>query len=66
MKVKDLKKYLQNILEELNWYDDEQKIKTVNNTYFLSSKTNFLACHQGFIDLTEIVECKENDEDYDY
>lgn len=67
MKVKDLKEHLQNILDELDCYKDEQEVKTVNNTYFLSSKTNFLACPQGFIDLTEIVECEnDEDEDYDY
>ena len=58
--VKDLKDFLKEQLENLESYDDDQKLKLVSNTYFLGNQYSFLACSNGFLDFDDPV--KENEE----
>lgn len=59
--VKDLKEFLQEQLDNLECYDDEEKLKLVSNTYFLGNQYCFLALENGYLDFDDPV--KENDEE---
>lgn len=59
--VKDLKEFLQEQLDNLEVYDEEQKLQLVSNTYFLGNRYCFLACGNGYLDFDDPV--KENDEE---
>lgn len=66
MKVKELKRILNNALSTLKEYDDDRNVKMVTNTYFLGSCWYFLGvsgCDGGYIDLDDPVD--EDDDDYD-
>ena len=60
--VKDLKEYLQNIIDNLEEYEEETQLKIVENTYWLKDGQNFIAIEgQGFVDLdnpTDLEECE--------
>ena len=51
--VKDLKQFLQEQLDNLDCYDDNQELNVASNTYFLTRNgaTNILETSRGFIDL---------------
>lgn len=57
--IKDLKEHLQNILDELEDFDDEDEVVMVENTYWLKGGTHFLATTDGFIDLDYPIEEEE-------
>lgn len=63
--VKDLKEFLQEQLDNLECYDDDQELKIASNTYFLTraGATNILETPNGFVDLDNPV--KENNEEND-
>lgn len=63
MTVRQLKDYLQGIIDDLENYDEDEEIAMVSNTYFLRNKDNFLATRKGFIDLSNPI---ETDEENDY
>ena len=65
MKVSDLKQRLQEVLEELEHYDDDREIRLKSNTYWCSSE--YFACRQGFVDFDDMVEdeCDYSDEESD-
>ena len=68
MKVKDLKELLQEKLEVLEEYEDEQEIKQVANTYFLGGTRYFLGIagyDGGYIDLHHLEEQIEDLDDYE-
>lgn len=61
MTIRDLKERLEDIINELEDYDEEEEIKVVSNTYHLKDKNNFLATTKGFIDLSnpiDLIECE--------
>lgn len=60
MKVKQLKEKLQDVLENLEVYDDDAEVKMYTNTYFVSGE--YIGTRQGFIPLSEPVE--EDEDDY--
>lgn len=63
--VSDLKDILQNALDNLEDYDDNQKVRLVSNTYFLGHANQFLGISGydgGYLDLNNI-EIEEEDED---
>ena len=64
MNVKDLKNKLQRALETLEDYDEDQKIRVVDNTYYLHGTSMFLGTPAGYIDLCDPVESE--DEDWGY
>ena len=56
MTVQDLKSRLERIINELNCYDDEEEVRVSCNTYGMSNYgKGFLACREGFIDLSNPV-----------
>ena len=66
MKVKDLKELLEEKLEILEQYDEDQKIKMVSNTYFLGGAYHFLGIagyNGGYISLDNLEEEIITDED---
>lgn len=70
IKVSDLKDILQNALENLEDYDDNQKVRLVSNTYFLGHANQFLGISGydgGYLDLNDIEteEDEENEEEED-
>lgn len=63
--VSDLKDILQNALDNLEDYDDNQKVRLVSNTYFLGHANQFLGISGydgGYLDLNDI-EIEEDEED---
>ena len=62
MTIGELKKHLQNIIENLDQYGDEVDLEIVQNTYWLKGGQNFIAIENiGFIDLdnpTDFIECE--------
>lgn len=63
--VSDLKNILQNALDNLEDYDDNQKVRLVSNTYFLGHANQFLGISGydgGYLDLNDI-EIEEEDDD---
>ena len=61
MKVSKLKQYLQNAINELDEFNDDDKVHMVTNTYYLKS-SNFIGTHEGYIDLNDI-RVDEDDEE---
>lgn len=61
--IGDLKQFLQEQLDNLDCYDDNQELNVASNTYFLTRNgaTNILETSRGFIDLDNPV--KENSEE---
>lgn len=53
MNVKELKKYVQDILDKLEDYDDDQEISFSCNTYGLSSHILEVGS-KGFLDLNNL------------
>ena len=67
MKVKDLKELLEEKLEELEEYEDDDEIKMETNTYFLNGARHFLGIagyDGGYINL-EYIDIIEEEEDED-
>lgn len=62
--VQDLKDHLNQVLEELENYDDADEVKTYANTYWLGS-SHFLATGYGFINLDNPTDRKDDDEEED-
>ena len=68
MKVKDLRKLLEEKLEVLEGFEDEQEIKTVSNTYFLGGAPIFLGIagyDGGYVNLAYLEEQIIDDNEYD-
>ena len=59
MKVRDLISKLEDIIDDLNCYDEDDEIRVSCNTYGMGS--NFLATYDGYIDLSDPV---KEEEDY--
>lgn len=55
MNVAQLRKHLERVLNHLNNYDDDQEVNVSCNTYGMSNYRGFLACSEGFIDLSNPV-----------
>lgn len=65
MKVKDLKELLEEKLEILEQYEDEDKIKMVTNTYFLGHPRAFIGIagyNGGYISLDNLEEEIDNED----
>lgn len=63
LKVKDLKEKLQDVLDNLANYDDDQEVHTVCNTYWCNG--DFMSVgSEGFVSLSEPVKQEDDDEDY--
>ena len=64
--VKDLKEFLQEQLDNLDCYDDNQELNIAHNTYFLTRNgaTNILETPKGFIDLDNPVKENYDEEEY--
>lgn len=65
--IKDLKNFLEDLLENLNEnYDDDQKVEKVSNTYFLGHPNYFLGIagyyDGGYINLDNPVSEEEGEE----
>ena len=63
--VGDLKETLQEYLDILSGYDDNQKIRTTTNTYFINSDTFMQVGRRGFVDLGNIDDIIEDDDSDD-
>ena len=66
MTVGELKNVLQNVISELEDYDDSDSIKLVTNTYFLGYAPYFLGVSGpdgGYVSLRNIQESIEPSED---
>lgn len=61
--VDDLKRFLQEQLDNLDCYNGDEELNVAHNTYFLTRNgaTNILETPKGFIDLDSPV--KENEEE---
>ena len=58
--IKDLKEYLQNAIEELEQFEEEEPLKIVENTYWLKGGNNFIAIESvGFVDLDYPIDLEE-------
>lgn len=69
MTVRDLKELLEEKLEILEQYEDDDKIKMVTNTYFLGGASQFLGIsgyNGGYISLSALEEYIDTDEEEDY
>lgn len=56
MNVTQLKNHLERVLNSLNNYDDDQEVNVRCNTYRMNNYgKGFLACSEGFIDLSNPV-----------
>lgn len=68
MTIKELKEKLQGVIDDLDNYDDDQKVEMVSNTYFLGHPHMFLGIagyNGGYINLDNPVdEDEEDEEDY--
>ena len=65
--VSDLKDILQNALDNLEYFSDNQKVRLASNTYFLGHANYFLGISGydgGYLDLNDIKieEDEENEE----
>ena len=62
--VEDLKRFLQEQLDNLDVYNGDEKLNVAHNTYFLTRNgaTNILETPKGFIDLDSPVEENEEEE----
>ena len=69
MRVRQLKRILKSLLEELENYENNQTVKMVSNTYFLGHPDYFLGVSGydgGFISFDDPVEeDDEDEEEYD-
>lgn len=66
MTVGELKNVLQDVVSELEWYEDSDSIKLVTNTYFLGYAPYFLGVSGsdgGYVSLRNIQESIEPSED---
>ena len=59
--IKDLKEYLQEVLDNLDNYEEDEEVVVVENTYWLKGGTNFIQTKDGFIDLDYPIEEEECD-----
>ena len=60
MTIKELKEHLQNIIENLDQFEEEEEIKIVENTYWLKRGQNFIAIENvGFVDLDNPIELED-------
>lgn len=59
--VNALKEKLQNIIDELDTYGDNEKIHAVSNTYFLDSNFFISIPRVGFVDLADIEPTYDDD-----
>ena len=64
MTVADVKKLLNEVLEKLEYEDDDRKVKTATNTYFLRGSSLYLATRSCFIDLDGIDEYYDEDDEW--
>ena len=65
MKVSKLKQYLQNAIDELDEFDDDDQVHMVSNTYYLKS-SNFIGTHEGYVDLDHIrIDASDDEEEED-
>lgn len=67
--VGDLKQYFEELLNDLEQYDDDMEVPTTTNTYFIHSSYFMQYGRAGFIDLANLIdnleEKLEEDEDED-
>lgn len=64
MKIKELKEHLQDVLDNLESFDEEQEVLVVRNTYWLRGGTHFIALPSlGFVDLDYPTNDKEDGEE---
>ena len=61
MTIKDLKEKLNKYLEVIDEYDDNTKVKTYSNSYWVGNE--FLCVPEGFVDLKKL-EYLDDNEDY--
>ena len=61
--VGQLKEQLQNYIDILDDYDDDDVVETVSNTYFVHSQFFMQFGRKGFVDLGNIYNIIEPDED---
>ena len=59
MTVAELKEMLQNWIDELDNYSDDDKVNMSCNTYGMGN--NFIATYNGFIDMNDPVKDSEED-----
>lgn len=59
MTVAQLRKHLERVLNRLDNYDDDQEVNFSCNTYGMSNYKGFLACPEGFIDLSDRVRTED-------
>ena len=65
MKVSKLKQYLQNAIDELDEFNDDDQVHMVTNTYYLKS-SNFIGTHEGYVDLGHIrIDASDDEEEED-
>ena len=65
MTVKELKRILNNVVSDLEFYEDDQEIKMVSNTYFLGNPKYFLGVagyDGGYINFDNMVAEDEDDD----
>lgn len=68
MKVKELKDLLEEVLDSLEDYEDDQEIRLVSNTYFLGHANYFLGISGydgGYLNLRDIRVDDDEDDDYE-
>ena len=62
-KVKDLKRFLQDFLEELDCYDDDDEVYAHPNTYGIDTTYYMQFGYDGFIKLDEVELDTDDDEE---
>lgn len=64
MKVKELRRRLESMLDTLEGYDDDREVKMVSNTYFLGACRTFIGISGydgGYVNCSDMVEDDEDD-----
>jgi len=65
MKMRELKDYLQDILNNLEEnYEDDEDVVVVDNTYWLKGGYRFMTTPKGYVDLDYPTKVEDDEDDF--
>ena len=65
MKMRELKDYLQDILNNLEEnYEDDEDVVVVDNTYWLKGGYHFMTTPKGYVDLDYPTKVEDDEDDF--
>jgi len=63
MTVGRLKQILQDVIDELDSFEDNVNISMQSNTYFVRNARYFFGCNEGYLSLDDVYNAIDEDED---